>query len=688
MILTLKNISKKFKIGKKDSFYALKDLNLDLDKGEFVAILGPSGCGKSTLLNIIAGLDEASEGDLIINGQSTKKYRARDWDFYRKNNVGIIFQQFNLIEHFSALENVELSMTLVGIKKKNRRARAMSLLASVGIGEEHAQHLPSELSGGQKQRVAIARALANDPDIILADEPTGALDSKTGLMVMELLKERAKDKLIIMVTHNEKIALQYGSKVVRLLDGQIQKVEDLRTKESVESTSFLKKKDKKMPFREAFKLSLRNMKKKFGRVFITALAGAIGICGITLVLGLSNGANQFINEQITRFGSSNVVTVAKNVKKDNKLEAVTDIKAFDFMKKNEDVESIRVELPEVGTWSVKGNTIETQQNALAPLKNLNYLKPYLTGKLPKSNSKEVLVNKSFARDVIKDLGLKEDDYASVLNKKITLDYSSLKIPMSTDFTIVGIIDELDVDIAFVYYDYDGMGSYLENTKVGPKSLADLLQTDTRFEVVLKDPHQLLSFKDWVLKETKQTDNNMLAGFIGNQEGVSLSSFALMFQQSLQMIIDIVQLVMIAFLVLALVVSSILIAIVLFASVLERRVEIGILKAIGARKKDIMRIFKAESIIIGLLSGLLGIGLAFGLAPIGEIVATHFTGYDFNNTIKIPLTYDLTVNGSVYHLPLLQLIVLILISVIVAFIAGYLPSRKATKMEVIDALRDE
>ncbi|MDR1781650.1 MAG: ATP-binding cassette domain-containing protein [Bacilli bacterium] len=688
MILELKGISKEFKIGKKEYFYALKDINLAFDKGEFISILGPSGCGKSTLLNIIAGLDTASCGDLIIDNQSTKKYKDKDWDFYRKNNVGIIFQQFNLIEHFSALENVELSMTLVGIKKKQRRQRALDLLARVGIDKEHAMHTPSELSGGQKQRVAIARALANDPDVILADEPTGALDSQTGLMIMELLKEVASDKLIIMVTHNEKLAYEYGSKVVRLLDGEIQKIEEIKNKEEIKEHTFLNKRDRKMSFKEAFKLSMRNMKKKFGRVFITALAGAIGICGITLVLGLSNGANAFINEQITRFGSSNVVTITKNIKKDNKLEAIKDIKEFDFLKKNEDVSQIRVELPEAGKWYVNDNNIDTQQNALAPTSDLDFLKPYLNGKLPKDNSKEVIVNKAFARKVINALNLKDDDYDSVLNKNVKLDFTSLKIPINTEFKIVGIVDELDVDQPFIYYDYDGMKSYLQDTKIKTESLYKILQTNTKFEVVLKNPHQLLSFRDWVLKESNQSNNNMLASYMGNQEGISLTSFALIFQQALQMIINLVQLVMIAFLILALVVSSILIAIVLFASVLERKVEIGILKAIGARKKDIMRIFKAEAIIIGLLSGLIGVGLAFVLAPIGEKVVTHFSGYDFTNTIKIPLSYDLSINNIIYHIPLLQIILLILISVIVAFIAGYLPSRRATKMEVIDALRDE
>ncbi|MDR3214719.1 MAG: ATP-binding cassette domain-containing protein [Bacilli bacterium] len=688
MVLELLKISKKFRINKDTFFEALKDITLGFNKGEFISILGPSGCGKSTLLNIIAGLDKPSSGELIINKQSSAKYKQKQWDFYRKNNVGIVFQQFNLIEHLNALENVELSMTLVGLNKKKRKKRAYDLLAQVGISKEHALHLPSELSGGQKQRVAIARALANDPDIILADEPTGALDTKTGLLIMELLKEIAQDKLIIMVTHNHKLAYEYGTSLIKMLDGEIQSIEKLKDYDINNSSTLLKKKDAKMPFKDALKLSLRNMKKKFGRVFITALAGAIGISGITLVMGLSNGANSFINEQITRFGTSNVISIDKNVKEDNKLKAVEDINEFAFLKKNQEVLSIRKQLPNNGSWLIKDTSIDTQQNALAPTKNLAFIKPYLNGRLPKNNSNEVLVNKAMARKIIKLLNYQDDDYQSVLNNKIVLDYNSLKLPISEDFKIVGIIDELDVDAPYLYYDYEGMKSFLNKTKLGTSSLLSLLDQKGKFEFIIKDAHHLLSIKDWVLKENNQSQNNMLSSFMGNQEGVNISSFALIFQQSLQMIINIVQLVMIAFLVLALVVSSILIAIVLFASVLERKVEIGIIKAIGGRKKDIMRVFNAEAILIGLFSGLLGIMLAFILAPLGEIIVTKVSGYNFSNTIKIPLEGMININGSAYHIPFLQIIVLLLISIGVAFIAGYLPSRQATKMPVIDALRDE
>ena len=191
MLLSLNNLSKEYTIEKKKSFSALSGVNLNFEKGEFVSILGPSGCGKSTLLNIIAGLDQPTSGDLIIEGKSTKKYKKKNWDLYRKNNIGFVFQSFNLIEHLSALENVEIVMNLIGLSKKNRIERAKSLLKQVGL-EKHMDHKPGELSGGQKQRVAIARALANDPDIILADEPTGALDKKTGIQIMQLIKEVAQ----------------------------------------------------------------------------------------------------------------------------------------------------------------------------------------------------------------------------------------------------------------------------------------------------------------------------------------------------------------------------------------------------------------------------------------------------------------------------------------------------------------
>ena len=299
-MLILKNIVKQYTAGD-TTVEALKGIDINFRENEFVSILGPSGCGKTTMLNIIGGLDRYTSGDLIINGKSTKQYSDADWDTYRNHSIGFIFQSYNLIPHQTVLSNVELALTLSGVSKKERRERAIEALKKVGL-ENQIYKRPNQMSGGQMQRVAIARALINDPDILLADEPTGALDSETSVQIMELLKEISKDKLIIMVTHNPDLAYQYSNRIIKCLDGvviddsnpfeptdadivkQIKKVEEAREKGK-----------KSMSLSSAFSLSINNLKTKKGRTFLTAFAGSIGIIGIALILALSNGIQTYID---------------------------------------------------------------------------------------------------------------------------------------------------------------------------------------------------------------------------------------------------------------------------------------------------------------------------------------------------------------------------------------------------------
>ena len=296
-MLELKKIKKSYKTADFTQV-ALDNISLEFRKSEFVSILGPSGSGKTTLLNIIGGLDRYDSGDLIINGKSTKDYKDRDWDEYRNNSVGFIFQSYNLISHISVLSNVEMSMTLSGVGKKEKRERALEVLERVGL-KDHAYKRPNELSGGQMQRVAIARALVNNPDIILADEPTGALDSTTSVQIMELIKEISKDKLVIMVTHNPDLAEKYSSRIIKLLDSKIIDDSDpyKPTKEDKNEAQKNSKKSRKtsMSFLTALSLSINNLKTKKGRTILTAFAGSIGIIGIATIMSLSNGVQQYID---------------------------------------------------------------------------------------------------------------------------------------------------------------------------------------------------------------------------------------------------------------------------------------------------------------------------------------------------------------------------------------------------------
>ena len=314
-MLKLENITKDYNSGDM-IVHALKGINIEFRKSEFVSILGQSGCGKTTLLNIIGGIDRYTDGNLIINGKSTKEFKDKDWDAYRNYSVGFVFQSYNLISHQSILSNVELALTLSGVSKKERKERAIKALKEVGL-EEQINKKPNQLSGGQMQRVAIARALVNNPDIILADEPTGALDSNTSTQVMEILKEVAKDRLVIMVTHNPELAEKYSTRIIRILDGVITDDSNPYKAEKAEKEEKEKiEKEKRrtsIKFLTALNLSLNNLMTKKGRTILTSFAGSIGIIGIALILAISTGIQNYINQVEEETLSSYPISIEESV---------------------------------------------------------------------------------------------------------------------------------------------------------------------------------------------------------------------------------------------------------------------------------------------------------------------------------------------------------------------------------------
>ena len=308
-MLELKNIKKDY-ISGNETVHALKGISLSFRKNEFVSILGQSGCGKTTMLNIIGGLDHYTSGDLLIDHRSTKDFKDKDWDSYRNHTIGFVFQSYNLIPHQSVLANVELALTLSGVSRDERRKRALEALEKVGL-KDQIHKRPNQMSGGQMQRVAIARALVNNPDILLADEPTGALDSATSVAIMEILNEIAKDKLVIMVTHNPELAQKYSTRIIRLLDGEV--VDDSNPYTIEEKTAeIMKLKKTSMSFVTALSLSLNNLMTKKARTFLTAFAGSIGIIGIALILSLSNGVQSYISSVEKETLSSYPITIQDN----------------------------------------------------------------------------------------------------------------------------------------------------------------------------------------------------------------------------------------------------------------------------------------------------------------------------------------------------------------------------------------
>lgn len=364
-MLVLKNIVKDYVAGD-TTVRALKGVNINFRENEFVAILGPSGCGKTTMLNIIGGLDRYTSGDLVINGKSTKDFTDGDWDTYRNHSIGFVFQSYNLIPHQTVLANVELALTLSGVSKKERKERAIKALEQVGLGEQIYKK-PSQMSGGQMQRVAIARALINNPDILLADEPTGALDTETSVQIMEILKEISKDKLIIMVTHNPDLAHEYSTRIISCLDGAITDDtnpfdptdEDRRAETQKRHEEEKKGKKPSMSMGTAFSLSLRNLVTKKARTFLTAFAGSIGIIGISLVLALSTGIENYIDKMQNDLLLAMPVSVEKEaIDMNNVMGALMDL-GSSMLETDHDLDQIYVN----STFTEMVNTFISQSTA-------------------------------------------------------------------------------------------------------------------------------------------------------------------------------------------------------------------------------------------------------------------------------------------------------------------------------------
>lgn len=383
-MLKLKNITKIYDMGD-NQVHALKGINIDFRSNEFVSILGPSGCGKTTLLNIIGGLDRYTDGDLIISGRSTSEYKNSDWDAYRNHSIGFVFQSYNLIPHQSVLQNVELALTLSGVSKSERKARAKKALEDVGLGDQ-INKKPGEMSGGQMQRVAIARALVNNPDIILADEPTGALDTETSVQVMEILKEISKDRLIIMVTHNPELAEKYSTRIINMLDGVVLKDSmPLSDKEVIEEENNSKKrlddskkvKKPSMSFGTSFMLSLKNLFTKKGRTILTSFAGSIGIIGIALILAVSQGMTAFIDDvQESTLSIYPLTLEATTVDLSTLMEAFLNIESDENSHENDAV----YEKTAIYDMIDAMNNVEESQN------DLNAFKKYLVNEINKEGS--------------------------------------------------------------------------------------------------------------------------------------------------------------------------------------------------------------------------------------------------------------------------------------------------------------
>ena len=768
-MLEIKNISKSYVTGTFTQ-KALDNFSLKFRREEFVSILGQSGSGKTTLLNIIGGLDKYDEGDLIINDKSTKSFKEKDWDAYRNNCIGFIFQNYNLITHISILENIEMGMTLSGVGSKEKREKALEALKKVGL-EEHAHKKPNQLSGGQMQRVAIARALATDPDIILADEPTGALDSKTSQQIMKLIKEISKDKLVIMVTHNRQLAEEYSTRIVELKDGKlisdsnpIKKVEKDAETFSIRKTA--------MSFLTALKLSFNNIKTKKGRTALTAFASSIGIIGIALILSLSNGfkieidnfekdslseAPIIISQQSMKLDEETVLKMqdqhqsAEKYPDSKKVYVLDDVmesmthtnvitkEYIDYIKKidKKTVSGISYQkstglniinqskdgynlvnntIMGMSTWTLLPSKMNNKDSGVV---ENNY--DILAGKIDESEPGLILQLDSrnqIYSSTLKQLGLsgEEVSFDDILNKELKVipndiyynqhgeyfipntDYESLynnekSITIKVQAIIRGKKEkEVLTSTTGIAYTNALVDLVIKNNK---DSAIVKAQQDKDYNILTKEPFDETSFtntKETVLGylgaesvpvavyiypnsfESKDSITTYLDKYNDGKEEkdeIRYVDMASMISALSGNIMDAITIVLIAFSSISLVVSSIMIGIITYISVLERTKEIGILRALGARKKDIKRVFNAETFIIGIFSGILGIAIARIL-----IVPTNII---IENASQL---------SNVAKLNPIHAIILITVSVTLTILGGLIPASMASKKNPVEALRTE
>ncbi len=767
-MLEIKNINKSYRVGDFEQ-KVLKDVSIKFRKSEFVAILGHSGSGKTTLLNLIGGLDRYDSGDIVINGKSTKNFKDKEWDAYRNNSIGFIFQSYNLIGHISILDNVEMGMTLSGISKKTRRKKAIEALNRVGLGS-HIHKKPNQLSGGQMQRVAIARALANDPDIILADEPTGALDSSTSKSIMDLIKEISKDKLVIMVTHNEDIANEYASRIIRLSDGEI--LEDSNPVKNIKDNSDYHLKKTAMSFITALNLSLRNIITKKGRTLLTAFASSIGIIGIALILSLSNGFDKqiekFENDTLTNYpitisrgtmeGTEEVMNSFTNsggtypsdkfvYKQKIDLEKLTHINNIDeeYMKYLDNIDKSLIDGISYTRLSVmninllvKGKKTKmvnfgTSMNSIMTIpKTFNNEKNYLTtnydllyGAYPSRATDVLLVVSSdneVSEKVLENLGFDINDekfsFDDIIGKELVYVindnlYSKIKYGDKTIYMMKNNYDELYDMEDNIKLKISGIVRLKEDVKTGMFSpgiifkdeLGELIYEKNKDSKIVeaqkgKDYFVLNGEKfsaDSMISDAKEAikylggsdipfminiypkdfkSKNEICTYLdefnenkNESDKIIYKDYAKIFVDLSQNIMDAITYVLIAFSAISLIVSSIMIGIITYISVLERTKEIGILRALGARKKDITRVFNAETFIIGVTSGLIGIIIAkLLLFPVNTILE-NMTGLT-NVAILNPI----------------HALILIIISVILTLIGGYIPAIMASRKDPVVSLR--
>lgn len=780
-MLQLKDITKTYG-EKENAVVALKGISLSFRQSEFVSVLGQSGCGKTTLLNIIGGLDRYSGGDLVINGKSTKNYSDREWDTYRNHSIGFVFQSYNLIPHQTVLENVELTMTLGGVSRSERRKRAKDALIAVGLEEKMNKH-PNELSGGQMQRVSIARALVGDPDIILADEPTGALDSETSVTVMDLLKEISKTRLVIMVTHNPDLAGKYSDRIIRMLDGVVEDDSRPLSPEEEEAEIALlsqptpdkeelkyKKKHSSMSLLTAMRLSAKNMLSKKKRMIITSFAASIGLIGMAIILSISNGMQNYIDKTMLDSAQYNYISVSarhidingflsqEKIDLEEFPENTTGVYPYKRSERGVKNQVLTDEYVSYVQEKTEGLVIDIAYTYGVSLHILTQKNGEYT-LVPDSNWSECLSNEGYMSDRYDVLAkaegvqksgipLQKDQVALVVdsyNRLSTNVLDSLGIPYDENLSEIKYSDLLGKEYRVVFND----AWYRQNDETGwfdeaaTANYADAYASDNGLTVrivsilrVNKDANVSwlssgIAYSPTLTQEvlTRNKDSavgkaqaaneeiNVTTGrqFLGSsQENVLRSLGCIATPSSLSIyptnsdnrelikkyldewnenqtdenrieyndmselvmsllnsIVKIITYVLMAFSITSLVISSIMIAIIIYASVIERTKEIGVLRSIGARKRDISHVFESEAVLLGLISGIVAIIFTLIINAIINAILNKLVGVSTIAVLAVGTAFGI-----------------IGLSVFLLLLASLIPARIAAKKEPAVALRTE
>ena len=733
-MLEISNIKKDY-VMKDETVSALKGINICFRKSEFVSILGPSGCGKTTLLNIIGGLDRYTDGDLIIEGKSTKQFKDRDWDTYRNHSIGFVFQSYNLIPHQTALKNVELALSIGGIPRKERRARALEALKKVGL-EEQINKKPNQMSGGQCQRVAIARAIVNNPEIILADEPTGALDSKTSVQVMDILKEIAQDRLVIMVTHNPELAETYSTRIITMKDGEVlndtnpvsAKEKKKLIKDCEERQNKLTEKEKKQKAKKSsmslwstFLLSGSNLLTKKKRTFITSLACSIGIIGIAVILSVSNGMHAYVKKIEQDSMSVNYIAISA-MSLNMETNIMDKMEMPEYPEKNElypykeeglmQYQKLSSDYIDYIEQNINGDTEKTNLvTGISYSRNITLYRQDGTTKL--TDWSEIIDNTEFLTQeydalatvgdkvipteinevsliidkynripttILDDLGVNYDatysalSYDDILGKELTIKYAGITTNKEYNVKIISILRQKPDSSAWLSTGVGYTKAMAEDIVASAGAVAgvsSMLIYPKDFDAKEQIKQVLDNWNNSEIYKLYGNEKDAEGNFIADQYKVNYTDVSELLVGMLGDLIDICTYVLVAFSSVSLIVSSIMIAIITYASVIERIKEIGTIRSLGGRKKDIANIFRTEACTIGAISAIIALIITLIINIMINIVLGSLVGV----TTIAKLSFG-TAAG------------MFLLSVGLNLIASLIPASIAAKKDPVLALRTE